>query len=1195
MRFPFLVSYFQQIVYHNSRTGVQSHEIPEGSNKDWGESLAGSNQVSEDESGSETSSLNSMNIQSSTRLRKNNLESTRPTSTIYVTTDEAGNSRSSSRPSTANSSVGTATGTSTFVNFENLIENAPNPDTIPFPWKIKTSDDEKSFYYFNSQTREIRSDLPSNVTGGSLSHRRGGATNGSTGDAFEELRDQSPGREGEFRRPSLLSSNSQQQQQQQQQDSDDSDVDGTMIPRSGRSPRKRQSNNPSSIARGLVGNGNEYSSNNAFKSKQTSPSSHHQDNKPRTPPSLDSAPLSMLKDDEDAREIQKAMQPSNPTILSQVVNRAQQDISRLISIAGETTSVSEDPSSPNSMTRSNTFDARDNAARLAESTSDVVHSVRDLVYAAGTLCVAPIDLATLSELVSLISDESVDSGVVSTFCAAITALNNGQGDIKDATTIAAVQNSLNSTPNSIPPIGRKINSTLSKLVLWSRAVVEHLIPHSKQTPESGNNAPSTPSSNFEASEAQLEKALYYRQRMKEDAVELERFVTNLGTEAERLRLNSNNPSTSISNGWVRRIQGVLKSGNGIAGIGLEILGGGSSAGWRGNGFVLPNSIEATALRAEAIGGYNNPFDQTKETQFALASGKINLRRKPMIPLTKETFNSKLKPQQQDLVRLIDELISIIQKGGEISSMIGLDEDDHDRNENATPVTNSNSTNGINGGGAERPFNSKGSKLLISQVKFVLIRFGTFITLLEDLDLASSLDFDGPSFPISETKEGEDFSASIVKAKTLVQEFSSSKQASYEISSTLLMISQEVSLIVNSGIVDLDTSDKVLKISFTLKEITENLGEQIEELSSISEEQMKHSFNCIGARAKVYGVEEFKPKSAAINNIKGRDRSVSVSSVGSAIGAKQLYDESRIRQGEAQEKESNADDVMYLGPGIAVPNGPPAGGAGRGNNNNNASASNAKIPNAAAAAIASRGGLRAAMGRPRSTSVTTGGSTNSIQSSTFDGSKTISSRRGTTAGIGTPNAQDSDDENDSIKNKNNKIKKFFGDDAPTEKEVVDANAKRAEEEPWFLGTDYQSEDIVMNLESQVKGATLSALMERLTMHNSFDASFNNTFLMTYRSFTTTEEFLQLLFERFRIEPPQDLNNDEVEIWIEKKQKPVRLRVFNVLKSWLETFFYQGEDDEYLEIVKNFALVEMAESPSMGLPSRQLLRLVERRVS
>lgn len=52
---------------------------------------------------------------------------------------------------------------------------------------------------------------------------------------------------------------------------------------------------------------------------------------------------------------------------------------------------------------------------------------------------------------------------------------------------------------------------------------------------------------------------------------------------------------------------------------------------------------------------------------------------------------------------------------------------------------------------------------------------------------------------------------------------------------------------------------------------------------------------------------------------------------------------------------------------------------------------------------------------------------------------------------------------------------------------------------------------------------------------------------------------------------------------------------MLKSWLESHFYDGEDDEGLERVKKFALGEMAESPSMELPLKQLIRLVERRVS
>jgi son of sevenless-like protein len=47
-------------------------------------------------------------------------------------------------------------------------------------------------------------------------------------------------------------------------------------------------------------------------------------------------------------------------------------------------------------------------------------------------------------------------------------------------------------------------------------------------------------------------------------------------------------------------------------------------------------------------------------------------------------------------------------------------------------------------------------------------------------------------------------------------------------------------------------------------------------------------------------------------------------------------------------------------------------------------------------------------------------------------------------------------------------------------------------------------------------------------------------MTYRSFTTTEEFLDLLFARFRVKMPPGLSPDEQQVWAEKKQTPIRLR-------------------------------------------------------
>jgi son of sevenless-like protein len=52
---------------------------------------------------------------------------------------------------------------------------------------------------------------------------------------------------------------------------------------------------------------------------------------------------------------------------------------------------------------------------------------------------------------------------------------------------------------------------------------------------------------------------------------------------------------------------------------------------------------------------------------------------------------------------------------------------------------------------------------------------------------------------------------------------------------------------------------------------------------------------------------------------------------------------------------------------------------------------------------------------------------------------------------------------------------------------------------------------------------------------------------------------------------------------------------VLKSWIESHFYEGEDDEELKRIKDFALDEMAQSLPMETPSKLLIRLVERRVS
>ncbi|KAG6897763.1 hypothetical protein C0992_011432 [Termitomyces sp. T32_za158] len=112
------------------------------------------------------------------------------------------------------------------------------------------------------------------------------------------------------------------------------------------------------------------------------------------------------------------------------------------------------------------------------------------------------------------------------------------------------------------------------------------------------------------------------------------------------------------------------------------------------------------------------------------------------------------------------------------------------------------------------------------------------------------------------------------------------------------------------------------------------------------------------------------------------------------------------------------------------------------------------------------------------------------------------------------------------------------------------------DPWYLRSNYNKKDFLIAHDNTVKGGTLPALVERLTAHDKVDTSFNRAFLMTFKSFMTVDELVNLLFARFRIEPPPDLKPSELEIWKRHKQQLVQLRVLN-------TFITILKDDSILE--------------------------------
>lgn len=146
-------------------------------------------------------------------------------------------------------------------------------------------------------------------------------------------------------------------------------------------------------------------------------------------------------------------------------------------------------------------------------------------------------------------------------------------------------------------------------------------------------------------------------------------------------------------------------------------------------------------------------------------------------------------------------------------------------------------------------------------------------------------------------------------------------------------------------------------------------------------------------------------------------------------------------------------------------------------------------------------------------------------------------------------------------------------------------RESEEIPRFLQLDFEGEISydTKHTPPQLRGGTLTALVEQLTRHDKLDSGFNNTFLLTYRSFTSAQELFEQLVRRFSVQPPGGISEDEYKIWVEKKQKLIRLRVVNILKSWFENYWMESNDaatNQLLRRVYSFAKDALATTNTPG---------------
>lgn len=173
--------------------------------------------------------------------------------------------------------------------------------------------------------------------------------------------------------------------------------------------------------------------------------------------------------------------------------------------------------------------------------------------------------------------------------------------------------------------------------------------------------------------------------------------------------------------------------------------------------------------------------------------------------------------------------------------------------------------------------------------------------------------------------------------------------------------------------------------------------------------------------------------------------------------------------------------------------------------------------------------------------------------------------------------------------NSKVKRFFGE--------VPATPKESEDIPEYLRLDHEGE-IAYDYKTDppmLRGGTLTALVEQLTRHDRLDSPFNNTFLLTYRSFTTAPELFDLLVKRWTLQPPPGLADEGLQHWIDQKQKPIRFRVVNILKSWFDNYWMEGSEEtsqQLMQKVYDFAqdTVQSTSTPGAG----PLMTAIEQRM-
>lgn len=126
------------------------------------------------------------------------------------------------------------------------------------------------------------------------------------------------------------------------------------------------------------------------------------------------------------------------------------------------------------------------------------------------------------------------------------------------------------------------------------------------------------------------------------------------------------------------------------------------------------------------------------------------------------------------------------------------------------------------------------------------------------------------------------------------------------------------------------------------------------------------------------------------------------------------------------------------------------------------------------------------------------------------------------------------------------------------------ASESEEQVPLVTTD---SGLVYDRSGKVRGGSRAALVAEITHHDQLSDA-TTAFLLTYPAFLSDVDFIDLLQDRFSIQPLNGLSRDSFGVWEETIQKPIRFRVSKVLKQWLESYWPANPHEEVALRVTRF---------------------------